>query len=69
MLKKLLLLTVFIGINLTTSTQHQNKKSKAGYFPHAGSWQHQTPQQLGLNADSLRAAVDFAIKMKRNHVI
>ncbi len=62
MLKKLLLLTVFISINLASSAQHKNRKNKTDYFPPSGTWAHQTPQQLGLNADSLRAVVDFAIK-------
>lgn len=67
--KNSLLLTVFIGINLTAFAQRKNQKSQVDYFPPAGIWQHQTPQQSGLNADSLRAAIAFAIKMKRNHVI
>ncbi|MGI4729817.1 MAG: serine hydrolase domain-containing protein [Janthinobacterium lividum] len=62
MLKKRLFLTVFIGLNLNAFAQHKNSKSKADYFPPAGTWAHQTPQQLGLNADSLRSAIDFAIQ-------
>ncbi|RYE12250.1 MAG: serine hydrolase, partial [Sphingobacteriaceae bacterium] len=62
MFRTLLLFTVFISINLSTFAQHKNKKSKADYFPTAGSWQHQTPQQLGLNADSIEAAINLAIK-------
>jgi CubicO group peptidase (beta-lactamase class C family) len=62
MLKKLLFLTVFITINLTAFAQHKNQKSKTDYFPPAGTWVHQSPQQLGLNADSLRSAIAFAIQ-------
>ncbi|WP_240223910.1 serine hydrolase domain-containing protein [Rheinheimera hassiensis] len=31
------------------------------YFPPAGQWQQATPQSLGVNAEKLQAAVDYAI--------
>ncbi len=60
MLKKLLLLTVFIGINLTTFAQHKNKKNKSDYFPPAGTWTHQAPQKLGFDTAALHQAINFA---------
>ena len=59
MYKTLLFLTVFIGINSASFAQHKSKKNNIIYFPPAGIWAHQTPQQLGLNADSLQAAISF----------
>jgi CubicO group peptidase (beta-lactamase class C family) len=35
--------------------------SAQSYFPEPGSWEKRSPDAMGLNADSLQAAVDFAL--------
>lgn len=54
-MKKLSLLFLFGFLNLAFSTAQQN------YFPDKNTWEERTPQSLGLKADSIQKAVDFAL--------
>lgn len=57
-----------LGAFLLLSTLAYAQKSKP-YFPPAGNWAQQTPQQAGLKAEAIEAAITFAksheIKMSR----
>lgn len=58
-MKKLLSLLLF---TLAIYTAYSQKKLKTtDYFPPYNSWQHKTPQALGLNDSALRKAISFAI--------
>lgn len=39
----------------------QRGKTAQYYFPPAGSWEERTPESMGVNADELKEAVDFAV--------
>lgn len=55
MKKQLALITLFFIVN----TAFGQKKTKS-YFPPAGSWQTQTPAQLGLNEQAIKQTIAFA---------
>jgi CubicO group peptidase (beta-lactamase class C family) len=58
-MKKLLLFPFLIVV---ASAAYCQKKSKiTDYFPPYNSWQHQSPQALGLKDSSLHKAISFAI--------
>ncbi|MDJ1479899.1 serine hydrolase [Cytophagaceae bacterium YF14B1] len=56
-------LCTLIGIATLSALAAQNQKAKikTAYFPPAQSWQHQTPQSVGLNGTKLSEAISFAI--------
>ncbi|MDJ1473751.1 serine hydrolase domain-containing protein [Xanthocytophaga flava] len=56
-------LCTLIGIATLSELAAQNQKAKikTAYFPPAQSWQHQTPQSVGLNGTKLSEAISFAI--------
>lgn len=66
------LMIVFIG---ALGQSSRAKTPPAPYYPPAGNWEHQSAAALGLNEDSLNAAVKFAIaseiknprSMEENH--
>lgn len=63
-MKKILLLlitTLLFGVAFS-----QKKSKTTDYFPPYNSWQHQSPQALGLKDSSLRNAVTFAVSHEVN---
>jgi len=50
------------GLSLSLSLFLSLSLSAQSYFPERGSWESRDPEAMGLNADSLQAAVDFAIE-------
>jgi Beta-lactamase len=58
------LMIVFIGAVAQSS---RTKTPPASYYPPAGNWEHQPASSLGLNGDSLNAAVKFAIASEINN--
>ena len=36
-------------------------QSTRAYFPPAGSWQHKSPAEVGMDSAKLQAAIDFAL--------
>ena len=54
MLTKLVRSTLLFAIAISATAQHV-------YFPPRGEWERRTPQQMGMNAAALKAAVDFSI--------
>jgi CubicO group peptidase (beta-lactamase class C family) len=51
----------FILFFLTATIGYSQKSKKPTvYFPPANSWEHQTPQQAGLDAGAIQQAIDFA---------
>jgi CubicO group peptidase (beta-lactamase class C family) len=55
-LKRSLLLLLFLS-----ATPVFGQTARAPYVPPAGAWEHRTPEQVGLKAANVKAAVDFAI--------
>ena len=43
-----------------TTVISQKKQTTASYFPTAQTWEQKTPADLGLNADKIREAIEFA---------
>lgn len=58
------LMVVFMGAVAQSS---RAKTPPASYYPPAGNWEHQSAAALGLNEDSLNAAVKFAIAGEINN--
>ena len=61
----------FIALFFISSTAYSQTKTKtSSYYPPAGSWQTQTPAQLGLNAAAIQQTISFAqaheAKLPRN---
>jgi CubicO group peptidase (beta-lactamase class C family) len=51
----------FIALLLIDSAVYSQQKTKASsYYPPAGSWQTQTPEQLGLSARAIQQTIGFA---------
>ncbi len=61
-------LTIFISIQvffliLSVNIHAQNHKHSTNYFPNAGDdWEKRTPLQVGIDADKLKAAINFAVQ-------
>lgn len=56
--------TLFLSLSvlIAFNTAYGQKKAKtADYFPPYNSWQHRSPQSLGLKDSALRTAIKFAI--------
>ena len=54
MLTKLFRSTLLFAFAISATAQHV-------YFPPRGEWERRTPEQMGMNAAALKAAVDFSI--------
>lgn len=54
MLTKLVRSTLLFAFAITATAQQT-------YFPPRGEWERRTPEQMGINAAALKAAVDFSI--------
>ena len=54
MLTKLVRSTLLLAFAISATAQHV-------YFPPRGEWERRTPEQMGMNAAALKAAVEFSI--------
>ncbi len=55
-----ILLAGLLLVNIASGQGHM-KSSSHPYFPSANTWEHKTPDALGLQADSIRSAITMAI--------
>ena len=53
-----LLITALVGCQAISRTEPSYQSE---YFPAAGQWEHRSPEQVGIDAERLSAAIDFAI--------
>jgi len=68
MKKFLLVVPVFMIVFIGAVGQSSKSKTPpAPYYPRAGNWEQQPASSLGLNGDSLNAAVKFAIASEINN--